>query len=81
MTPYPASVLQANRVTWTLASTLAPDLELHSPLFGSFIFKGCDDVRELLTVVYDLLDAVSWEPLIGTNAPRVAVEHATVAGL
>jgi hypothetical protein len=65
----------------TLASTFAPGIELPSPLFGTFVFKGADDVRELFTAVYDLLGEVTWESPIGTDAPRVAMEHARVAGL
>jgi hypothetical protein len=64
-----------------LASGFAADVELPSPLFGSFRFKGSDDVKEVLTAVYRLLGRVTWEPVIGAGPERVAVAHATVAGL
>ena len=64
-----------------LAATFAPDVELPSPLFGSFRFRGAGDVRTVLGAVYGLLSEVDWEEPIGSGPSRVAVTHARFAGL
>jgi len=64
-----------------LAATFAPDVQLPSPLFGSFRFRGARDVRIVLGAVYGLLSEVDWEEPIGSGPRRVAVTHARFAGL
>lgn len=64
-----------------LAATFAPDVELPSPLFGSFRFRGASDVRAVLGAVYGLLSEVDWEEPIGSGFSRIAVAHARFAGL
>lgn len=64
-----------------LAATFAANVELPSPLFGSFRFRGSGDVRAVLSAVYALLDEVSWEEPIGSGRTRVAVAHAHFLGI
>ena len=64
-----------------LASTLAPDVTLPSPLIGSAVFKGRDDVVGVLSVVYATIRDVHWEAPIGQGMQRLAVAEARVAGL
>lgn len=63
-----------------LAATFASDIELPSPLFGALTFRGSDDVKAVLSAVYGLLGAVTWEPPIGSGT-RVAVAHTKFAGI
>ncbi len=44
-----------------LLETLADDPELVSPLSGRMVFRGRDDLRVLLGVVYGSLRGVSWQ--------------------
>jgi hypothetical protein len=44
-----------------LVETLADDPELISPLSGRMVFRGRDDLRVLLRVVYGSLRDVSWQ--------------------
>jgi SnoaL-like domain len=64
-----------------LASTLAPGVELPSPLIGRAVFKGRDDVLALLASVYGMLREVRWEQPIGDASRQVAIAEARVAGL
>ena len=64
-----------------LASTFAPDVELPSPLFGSFTFRGSADVKTVLSAVYALLSEVNWEQPIGTDTTRLAVAHTQFFGI
>jgi hypothetical protein len=64
-----------------IVSTLAPDAELHSPLFGNMVFRGRDDLRVLLGAVYGGLSGLVWREVIGEGATRVAVSDARIAGL
>jgi hypothetical protein len=64
-----------------LAETLAPDVRLPSPVIGRAVFKGRDDVVELLTAVYGMLRDVRWEQPIGEGSQRVAISQARVGGL
>ncbi|MGD1058786.1 MAG: nuclear transport factor 2 family protein [Solirubrobacteraceae bacterium] len=52
---------QANDID-ALVETLAGDPELLSPLSGRMVFRGRDDLRVLLKVVYGSLRGVSWQP-------------------
>ncbi|MFD6463828.1 nuclear transport factor 2 family protein [Streptomyces roseolus] len=62
----------------TMMKAVAPDAVLASPLSGSAVFAGHDDLRVLLTAVYSLLSESSWEPPIGTGDRRVVIGHAKI---
>jgi hypothetical protein len=64
-----------------IVSTLAPDAELLSPLFGRMVFRGRDDLRVLLGAVYGGLSGLTWREVIGDGATRVAVSDARIAGV
>ena len=64
-----------------IVSTLAPDAELLSPLFGRMVFRGRDDLRVLLGAVYGGLSGLTWREVIGDRATRVAVSDARIAGV
>lgn len=64
-----------------LAATLAPDVQMPSPIIGSAVFKGSADVKTVLSAVYGLLGKTTWEPQIGTGDQRISIVHTTVAGL
>jgi SnoaL-like protein len=64
-----------------MVSALAPDVELASPLFGSMVFRGRDDLRVLLGAVYGGLSNLVWREVIGEGTTRVAVSDARIAGV
>jgi hypothetical protein len=64
-----------------MVSVLAPDAELHSPLFGNMVFRGRDDLRVLLGAVYGGMSDLVWREVIGEGATRVAVSDARIAGV
>lgn len=74
------AAVEAGDVT-ALAATLAPDVELPSPLIGSAVFRGREDVVTLLTAVYGMLGSVRWEPPVGDGVQRLAVAETTVGPL
>jgi hypothetical protein len=61
-----------------MAATFAPDVRLPSPVIGSAVFKGRDDVKTLLTAVYGMLREVRWEPPVGEGPTRLAIAEARV---
>jgi ketosteroid isomerase-like protein len=61
--------------------TLAPDAELVSPISGRMVFRGTDDVRILLTVVYGSLDGLRWTERIGDGDRQVLLGEARIAGV
>jgi ketosteroid isomerase-like protein len=61
-----------------LAATLAPDVELPSPVIGSAAFRGREDVTTLLSAVYGMRRDVRWEPPVGDAAQRLAIAYARV---
>ncbi|HXB16323.1 MAG TPA: nuclear transport factor 2 family protein [Solirubrobacteraceae bacterium] len=61
-----------------LAATLAPDVELPSPVIGSAVFRGREDVTTLLTAVYGMLRDARWEPPVGDATQRLAIADARV---
>ena len=65
----------------SLMATLAPDIELVSPLSGRMVFRGHDDLRVLLTGVYGSLKGLHWREPIGQGSTRVAISEGTLAGL
>lgn len=64
-----------------IVSTLAPDAELLSPLFGRMVFRGRDDLRVLLGAVYGALSGLTWREVIGEGSIRVAVSDGRIAGV
>jgi hypothetical protein len=61
-----------------LAATLAPEVELPSPVIGSAVFRGREDVTTLLAAVYGMLRDVRWDPPVGTGSQRLAIAEARV---
>jgi hypothetical protein len=64
-----------------LMATLAPDIELISPLSGRMVFHGQDDLRVLLTGVYGSFSDLHWGEPIGQGSTRVAISEGKLAGL
>jgi hypothetical protein len=64
-----------------MMSTLAPDIELVSPISGRMVFRGEGDVRHLLTAVYGSLKGLRWERPIGDGERRIAVGEARLLGV
>ncbi len=53
--------------------TLAPDVEVVSPISGRMVFRGHDDVRILFAAVYGTLRGLRWTREIGEGEHRVVV--------
>jgi hypothetical protein len=68
---------QANEIDGLL-KTLAPDVELISPLSGSLLFRGREDLRVLLGVVYDTLKGLRWSSLRNDGGTGFAIAQARV---
>ncbi|MGW4097673.1 nuclear transport factor 2 family protein [Mycobacterium sp. NPDC004974] len=64
-----------------LVATLAPDAELVSPLSGRMVFRGHDDLRQLLGAVYGGLRDLTWDEVIGDGPTRVAISEGRVGGV
>jgi hypothetical protein len=56
-----------------LIATLAPDVELISPLSGRLVFRGHDDLRILLGAVYGDMRGLRWGEEVGNGAVRVVL--------
>lgn len=56
-----------------IAATLAPDVEVVSPISGRMVFRGSEDVRFLLAAVYGTLRDLRWTQTIGEGEHRVLV--------
>ena len=65
----------------SLMETLAPDVELVSPISGRMVFSGQDDVRILLGAVYRTLNGLRWTRTVGEGEHRVVVGEARVGPL
>jgi hypothetical protein len=61
--------------------TLAPDVELVSPISGRMVFRGKDDLRVLLTAVYGSLRGVQWSKEVGDDRMRVLTGNSRVGPL
>jgi hypothetical protein len=61
-----------------LVATLAPDVELVSPISGHMVFRARDDVRVLLAAVYGSLTALRWSQEVGDETVRVVLGEAAV---
>ncbi len=62
-------------------ATLAPEVEVVSPISGRMVFRGHDDVRVLLSAVYGTLSGLRWTKEAGAGEDRVLVGEARVAGV
>jgi hypothetical protein len=56
-----------------LIATLAPDVELVSPLSGRLVFRGQEDLRVLLSAVYGGMKGLRWREEVGDGATRVVL--------
>jgi hypothetical protein len=54
-----------------MMAAFAPDATLVSPISGRMVFRGHDDVRHLLSVVYTTLKDLRWSEEIGDGDRRV----------
>jgi hypothetical protein len=64
-----------------LVDTLAPDIELVSPISGRMVFRGRADVEILLAAVYGSLNGLRWERDIGDDTVRVFTGECKVGPL
>ncbi len=64
-----------------LMNTLAPDVELVSPISGRMVFRGQDDLRVLLTAVYGSMTGLRWHEEVGDTSVRVIMGDAAVGPL
>jgi ketosteroid isomerase-like protein len=64
-----------------LMETLAPDVEVVSPISGHMVFRGSEDVRILLSAVYGTLNGLRWTETVGDGDYRVAVGEARVGAV
>ncbi len=62
-------------------ATMAPDVEVVSPISGRMVFRGEDDVRFLLSAVYGTLSSLRWLRTVGEGESRVAVGEARILGV
>lgn len=61
-----------------LMDTLAPDVELISPISGRLVFRGQADLRVLLAAVYASLSGLKWGQEYGDGNVRVVLGEASV---
>jgi hypothetical protein len=64
-----------------LMETLAPDVELVSPISGRMVFRGTDDLRVLLTAVYGSMTGLRWREEVGNGTVRVVIGDGKVGPL
>lgn len=62
-------------------ATMAPDVEVVSPISGRMVFRGQDDVRILLGAVYGTLKGLRWTRAVGDGDSRILVGEARVMGV
>jgi SnoaL-like domain len=62
-------------------ATLAPDVEVVSPISGKMVFRGQDDVRILLSAVYGTVAGLRWSKTVGDGDSRIAVGEARILGV
>jgi hypothetical protein len=61
--------------------TLAPDVEVVSPISGRMVFRGQDDVRILLSAVYGSLNGLRWTEAVGAGEHRVVLGEMRVGAV
>jgi SnoaL-like domain len=64
-----------------LMATLAPGVEVASPISGRMVFRGTDDVRFLLSAVYGCIRDLHWTSQLSDGASSVLVGEARVTGV
>ena len=64
-----------------MLATLAPDVELISPLSASAIIRGKDDLRVLLGAIYSSLEGLHWGAPMSNGSTVVTVGSSRIAGL
>jgi SnoaL-like domain len=64
-----------------IMATLAPEVEVVSPISGRMVFRGRDDVEHLLAAVYGSLRDLRWTDAIGDGERRVLFGHARLWGV
>ena len=64
-----------------IMGALAPDAELVSPISGRMVFRGHDDLRILLTGVYESMTGLRWHEPVGSGKVRVITGEAMVGPL
>jgi ketosteroid isomerase-like protein len=61
-----------------LVETLAPDVEVVSPIAGRMVFRGIHDAGVLLGAVYGTLNSLRWTRTLGDGKHRVVVGEARI---
>lgn len=64
-----------------LLATLAPQVELVSPISGRMCFRGIDDVGFLLANVYGLMRKLRWSSAVSDATTSVLIGEGRVCGL
>ncbi len=65
-----------------IMATLAPDVELVSPISGRMVFRGSDDVGLVIRGVYGgTLEGLRWTDELGEGERRVLVGEAKLLGV
>jgi hypothetical protein len=62
-------------------ATLAPDVEVVSPISGRMVFRGREDVGFLLGAVYGSLRGLRWTKTVGDGERYVALGQARILGV
>lgn len=60
---------------------LAEDAVLRSPISRRIVFRGRDQIREVLEVVYELLDTADVDAVVGEGDRRVLLLRASIGKL
>jgi hypothetical protein len=61
--------------------TLAPDVEVVSPISGRMVFRGTKDLRVLLGAVYSTTRGMRWTEEVGEGTVRVLIGEFKVGPL
>jgi hypothetical protein len=56
-----------------LMATLRPDAEVVSPISGRMVFRGSEDLRLLLGVVYSTTRSMRWTEEVGDGPARILI--------
>jgi hypothetical protein len=62
-------------------STLAPNVVFHSPITERVVFRGHQEMRELLSAVFSTVTEVRYFADVGDDRTRVLFDHLRVNGL
>lgn len=61
-----------------IMASLAPDVEVVSPISGRMVFRGQDDVRVLFSAVYGTLNGLRWTRTVGEGPHWFSLGEAKV---